>query len=49
MQQFKVESTKTISFGTNGRINYDSSKFYNSKLYKTLNTNKIFQKNPPLS
>jgi site-specific DNA-methyltransferase (adenine-specific) len=31
--------TKTSSFGTNGRINHDSSKFYNSKLYKELETN----------
>jgi site-specific DNA-methyltransferase (adenine-specific) len=28
--------TKTSSFGTNGRINHDSSKFYDSKLYKEL-------------
>jgi site-specific DNA-methyltransferase (adenine-specific) len=40
MQECKVESTKTSSFGTNGRVNHDSSKFYNSKLYKTLNNNK---------
>jgi len=25
--------TKTSSFGTPGRINHDSSEFYNSKLY----------------
>jgi site-specific DNA-methyltransferase (adenine-specific) len=31
-----VNGTKTSSFGTNGRINHDSSKFYNSKLYKEL-------------
>jgi site-specific DNA-methyltransferase (adenine-specific) len=31
------ESTKTSSFGTKGRINHDSSKFYDSKLYKELN------------
>ncbi len=31
--------TKTSAFGTNGRINHDSSKFYDSKLYKELNTN----------
>lgn len=31
------EGTKTSSFGTNGRINHDSSKFYDSKLYKELN------------
>ncbi|MDR1956784.1 MAG: site-specific DNA-methyltransferase [Treponema sp.] len=30
------EGTKTSSFGTNGRINHDSSKFYDSKLYKEL-------------
>jgi site-specific DNA-methyltransferase (adenine-specific) len=29
--------TQTSSFGTSGRINHDSSKFYNSKLYKELN------------
>lgn len=28
------EGTKTSSFGTNGRVNHDSSKFYNSKLYQ---------------
>jgi site-specific DNA-methyltransferase (adenine-specific) len=32
----KVMPTKTSSFGTNGRINHDSSKFYDSKLYKEL-------------
>lgn len=30
-------STETSSFGTKGRINHDSSKFYNSKLYSKLN------------
>jgi DNA modification methylase len=30
------KSTKTSSFGTNGRINHDSSKFYNSKMYASL-------------
>lgn len=30
------EGTKTSSFGTNGRINHDSTKFYDSKLYKEL-------------
>jgi len=34
------ESTKTSSFGTNGRINHDSSKFYDSKLYTELNKGK---------
>lgn len=33
--------TETSAFGTNGRINHDSSKFYNSKLYKELGENKI--------
>jgi len=32
----KINGTKTSAFGTNGRINHDSSKFYNSKLYSTL-------------
>ena len=36
--------TKTSSFGTNGRINHDSSKFYDSKLYKELNNNKNVSK-----
>lgn len=31
-----TSQTKTSSFGTSGRINHDSSKFYNSKLYKEL-------------
>ncbi|MDR2170278.1 MAG: site-specific DNA-methyltransferase [Planctomycetaceae bacterium] len=31
-----LSGTKTSSFGTTGRINHDSSKFYNSKLYKEL-------------
>ncbi len=31
--------TKSSSFGTNGRINHDSSKFYDSKLYKELGNN----------
>lgn len=31
-----TKGTATSSFGTNGRINHDSSKFYNSKLYKEL-------------
>jgi site-specific DNA-methyltransferase (adenine-specific) len=32
------QGTKTSAFGTNGRINHDSSKFYNSKLYKALDS-----------
>ncbi len=31
--KFKRDGTKTSSFGTPGRINHDSSEFYNSKLY----------------
>lgn len=32
------EGTETSSFGTNGRSNHDASKFYNSKLYSSLET-----------
>lgn len=32
----KRKGTETSTFGTPGRINHDSSKFYNSKLYTTL-------------
>ena len=32
----KQQGTKTSAFGTKGRINHDSSKFYNSKLYQDL-------------
>jgi site-specific DNA-methyltransferase (adenine-specific) len=31
--------TRTSSFGTSGRINHDSTKFYDSKLYKELENN----------
>lgn len=41
----RQNSTKTSAFGTNGRINHDSSKFYNSKLYKELEDKKILDKN----
>jgi site-specific DNA-methyltransferase (adenine-specific) len=37
------KGTTSSSFGTNGRINHDSSKFYDSKLYKDLNS-KVFDK-----
>ena len=37
----RVNGTATSSFGTNGRVNHDSSKFYNSKLYSELTQNKI--------
>jgi site-specific DNA-methyltransferase (adenine-specific) len=33
----KKNCTKTSAFGSPGRINHDSSKFYNSKLYEELN------------
>ena len=36
----RKNGTKTSSFGTPGRINHDSSKFYNSKLYQGLNKEK---------
>jgi modification methylase len=36
--------TESSSFGTSGRINHDSSKFYNSKLYTTLEDNKVLDK-----
>ena len=42
--------TTTCSFGTNGRINHDSSKFYNSKLYSELsknNSNEVFENKFP--
>lgn len=34
----KIKKTKTSSFGTSGRINHDSSIFYNSRLYEELET-----------
>ncbi len=36
----RKNGTQTSSFGAPGRINHDSSKFYNSKLYKGLNQDK---------
>jgi site-specific DNA-methyltransferase (adenine-specific) len=41
----KIMGTETSAFGTNGRINHDSSKFYNSKLYTELGDKKIIDKN----
>ena len=35
----RKKGTESSSFGTNGRINHDSSKFYDSKLYKSLTIN----------
>jgi len=39
----RKNGTQTSSFGTPGRINHDSSKFYNSRLYKGLNSGKEVQ------
>lgn len=39
-----TKGTETSAFGTNGRINHDSSKFYNSKLYSTLEFKEIEDK-----
>jgi len=41
----KQNGTQTSSFGTNGRINHDSSKFYNSKLYTELGEKKVLDQN----
>lgn len=40
----KKFGTSTSSFGTNGRINHDSSKFYNSKLYSELKGKEVIDK-----
>lgn len=40
----RPKGTETSAFGTSGRINHDSSKFYNSKLYKELGNKKILDK-----
>ncbi len=40
----KTKGTQTSSFGTNGRVNHDSSKFYNSRLYKELEYNRPVSK-----
>ena len=41
----KSNGTETSSFGTNGRINHDSTKFYNSKMYRELKEKEIDKKN----
>ncbi|MBX2932512.1 MAG: site-specific DNA-methyltransferase [Chitinophagaceae bacterium] len=41
----RQKGTETSAFGTNGRINHDSSKFYNSKLYTELGEKKLLVKN----
>jgi len=40
----RPKGTETSAFGTSGRINHDSSKFYNSKLYKKLGNKNILDK-----
>lgn len=44
----KETGTSTSSFGTSGRINHDSSKFYNSKLYSELENHRVmdYSENP---
>lgn len=37
----KKFGTTTSAFGTNGRVNHDSSKFYNSKLYSELGNSEL--------
>jgi site-specific DNA-methyltransferase (adenine-specific) len=45
MQTKRIRTgTESSSFGTNGRINHDSSKFYNSKLYSELEGNEVLDK-----
>ncbi|MDI9357579.1 MAG: DNA methyltransferase [Phycisphaerales bacterium] len=44
----KRNGTETSTFGTTGRVNHDSSKFYNSKLYKELGDPKALCKNENL-
>jgi len=34
IKKYRRNGTKTSSFGTSGRINHDSTEFYNSKLYE---------------
>ena len=36
MMALKRSGTKTSSFGTSGRINHDSTKFYNTRLYQSI-------------
>jgi len=41
----RPKGTESSAFGTNGRINHDSSKFYNSKLYTELGDKKVLDIN----
>ena len=43
-KNMNVNGTVSSSFGTKGRINHDSSKFYDSRLYKELDNKKQVQK-----
>lgn len=40
----RKKGTKTSSFGTNGRINHDSSQFYNSRLYEGIELIEVIDK-----
>lgn len=40
----RPNGTESSAFGTNGRINHDSSKFYNSKLYSELEGKEVTDK-----
>ena len=42
----KIKGTESSAFGTRGRINHDSTKFYNTKLYSELNVNKLIDSTP---
>jgi tRNA G10 N-methylase Trm11 len=44
MEIKRKNGTQTSAFGTSGRINHDSSKFYQSKLYSELDIKKVFNK-----
>jgi len=43
-KKIKKNGTESSSFGTSGRINHDSSKFYNSKLYSELEGKEVTDK-----
>ena len=39
-----MKGTETSTFGTNGRVNHNSEKFYNSKLYSGLEQTAVLEK-----
>jgi len=43
----KHQGTETSSFGTSGRVNHDSSKFYNSRMYANLQKTSDIKDFPP--